>query len=255
MNLLDKTFVIIIISTVTSFTTTVEIGDKPELFATDKLGNFYVYINGELLKYSHEGEKLAHFMDYSFGKIHSIDVSDPLRILLFYKESNLLLILDNKLNQLGGAIHLDQLGYFSIEAVCNSKDNAVWLYDNFNERIIKYGFSSNSETKIIHLSHFKEDTQYKSIIENNNNLFLTSQENVVWEYDLFNESLNQLEVKPLSYPQIIADKIYYHNNECLIKHEIENGRTDTIKIMNINSFEDISYSAGNYYILKSIEKN
>lgn len=253
MHLLDKTFVIIIISTITSFSTTVEIGEKPELFTTDKLGNCYVYVNGELQKFSNEGKRIADFVDYTFGSIHSIDASDPLRILLFYKGSNTLQFLDNKMNQLGESINLDQLGYFSVTALCKSKDNAVWLYDSFNDKIIKYGFNPAGELKVIHLSEFDEEIQFDYLFEDGYNLFFISKKNIIWIYDLFSEVFSKVEIKTSSIPQITAEFIYFHNNKRLIKHEIETGKTDSISINGITNFEDIQYSAGQYYILKYLE--
>ncbi|MGZ5253643.1 MAG: hypothetical protein ACXWV4_04685, partial [Flavitalea sp.] len=55
-------------------------------FYVDNLNNIYlVYNEGRLKKVSPKGDSLAVFNDVrKFGKLSSVDVSNPLKILLYY---------------------------------------------------------------------------------------------------------------------------------------------------------------------------
>ncbi|HUR12081.1 MAG TPA: hypothetical protein VM012_11955, partial [Flavitalea sp.] len=57
-------------------------------FSVDQLGNVYLLLtNGQLKKLSSTGDSLAVFNEVRrYGKVHSIDVSNPLKVLLYYKD-------------------------------------------------------------------------------------------------------------------------------------------------------------------------
>lgn len=99
----------------------IKLDQEPELFTVDKIGNIYVYRQHLLKKYTAEGKLLAQFSNYESGKLHSIDVSDPFRLLLFYRDFNQIAFLDNKLNSVGDPVNLAELGFNSVSTVCKSK--------------------------------------------------------------------------------------------------------------------------------------
>src|SRR5688572_26898835 len=70
-------------------------------FSVDNLGNIYlVYQNGQLRKLRPNGDSLAVFNNVrKFGKLHSLDVSNPLKVLLHFKDFNTVVILDRLLNE------------------------------------------------------------------------------------------------------------------------------------------------------------
>ena len=107
----------------------------------DRLDNVYIYQGGVLEKYNQEGIKEAHFSSSEFGAIASIDVMELMQTVLFFKEFNVVLLLDNKLNRVGSPFYLDKIGFPSIDAVCKSKELGLWFYDNYEQRIILYSFN------------------------------------------------------------------------------------------------------------------
>ena len=65
-------------------------------FSIDNLGNIFIlYQNGQLKKLNPAGDSLAVFNDVRrYGKLFSIDVTNPLKILLYYKDFSTIVILD-----------------------------------------------------------------------------------------------------------------------------------------------------------------
>src|ERR1700761_3292099 len=65
-------------------------------FNTDNLGNIYVITKDNLLeKLDANGDSIAVFNDVRhFGKIWTIDVTNPLKILVFYREFATIVVLD-----------------------------------------------------------------------------------------------------------------------------------------------------------------
>src|SRR5919112_2019992 len=69
-------------------------------FTTDNLGNIYI-INAasHLKKFNDKGDSVSSINDVRrYGKISSIDVTNPLKILVYYKEFARLVVLDRLLN-------------------------------------------------------------------------------------------------------------------------------------------------------------
>src|SRR6267142_1538777 len=69
-------------------------------FNVDNLGNIYVLNkDNRLKKLSSQGDSLAVFNDVRrYGQIASIDVSNPLKILVYYREFTTIIELDRFLN-------------------------------------------------------------------------------------------------------------------------------------------------------------
>jgi hypothetical protein len=108
-------------------------------FEVDKLGNYYLINHiGEIRKYSAEKKILYTFKNLSFGNISCIDVTNPHKILVFYKEFQIILILDNTLT-IVTTIKLDDSQYYSAAGISN--DGNIWLYNSLKNQLSKLSFS------------------------------------------------------------------------------------------------------------------
>ncbi len=105
-------------------------------FTVDNLGNVYLLLtNGRLKKVSDKGDSIAVFNEVRrYGKVQTIDVSNPLKVLLYYKEFGTILVLDRFLN-IRHTIDLRRLGMFQVSVIAQSYDNNIWLYDELDSRI------------------------------------------------------------------------------------------------------------------------
>lgn len=109
-------------------------------FTVDNLGNIYVVSAGnQLKKLTNKGDSVAVFNDVKkYGKLYSIDVTNPLKILLYYKGFATIVMLDRFLN-IQNTIDLRKQNIFSVKAVGQSFDNNVWLYDEQDAKLKKIG--------------------------------------------------------------------------------------------------------------------
>lgn len=107
-------------------------------FDVDNLGNLYVLTSGnQLRKYSPAGDSIGVFNDVvKYGRLRSMDVSNPLRILLFYRDFGTILLLDRMLKPLD-AIDLRRSSMMQVSVVATSYDNQCWVYDEQEARLRK----------------------------------------------------------------------------------------------------------------------
>ncbi len=106
-------------------------------FAVDNLGNILLLdSNNQLKKLTPAGDSVAIFNDVrKYGKVYSIDAGNPLKILLYYRDFGTIVVLDRLLN-IRTTIDLRKQNIFQAKAICQSYDNAVWVYDE-GEAILK----------------------------------------------------------------------------------------------------------------------
>ncbi len=129
-----------------------------QMMTSDKLNNFYALTNtGSLIKFNENGDSVAAYNDVKkFGYPSSIDVSNPLRPLLFYKNFGTVITLDQLLTQ-RNVMQLRKKGIISTAAICNSYDNNIWIFDDRNYKIIKMDENLNTVTETTDLRTMLEE--------------------------------------------------------------------------------------------------
>ena len=107
-------------------------------FAADNFDNLYLLNSSDQLKkINANGDSVAIFNNVrKYGKVAQIDVSNPLRVLLYYKDFSTVVILDRLLN-VRGTIDFRKQDIFQVQAVCLSYDNKIWVYDEFDHKLKK----------------------------------------------------------------------------------------------------------------------
>lgn len=107
-------------------------------FTIDNSGNLYVVINHQQLKkLNRKGDSLAVYNDVKrYGKISSVDATNPFKILVYYQEVSVVVILDRFLS-VKQVIDLRKNNIPQAGLVRLSYDNNIWVYDELNSRIKK----------------------------------------------------------------------------------------------------------------------
>ena len=105
-------------------------------FDVDNLGNIYV-INGDnqLKKLGPRGDSLAVFNDVRrYGRIATVDATNPLKILVYYRDFTTVIELDRFLNIIN-TIDLRTLGILQAKAVGLAYDNNIWVFDELDAKL------------------------------------------------------------------------------------------------------------------------
>jgi hypothetical protein len=109
-------------------------------FTVDILGNMYLlYQNGQLKKLLPNGDSAAVFNNVrKYGKVYSLDVSNPLKVLLYYKDFETVVTLDRFLN-VRSTLDLRQQDLQQVKAVAQSYDNNIWIFDELESKLKRIG--------------------------------------------------------------------------------------------------------------------
>jgi len=96
----------------------------------DVLNNLYLVTAGnQLKKINANGDSVAVFNDVKkYGNPSLIDVTNPLKVLLFYKNYATVVMLDRLLSE-RNSINFRKQNIFRVKAIATSYDNNIWLFD------------------------------------------------------------------------------------------------------------------------------
>ena len=143
-------------------------------FSVDNLGNIYlITANNQIKTLNSNLDSIAIFNDSKlYGDIYSIDVSNPFKVLVYYRDFNTILMLDRQLNN-RNTIDLRQQNLFQVKAIAQSYDNNIWLFDEVDSKLKKIDESGNilQETPDFRLL-FDDSFTPQNIIDMNGLLYL-----------------------------------------------------------------------------------
>jgi|GEM_PF-990906 len=165
------------------------INGKYTQLSIDKLGNIYLLNEkNEIFKYDQNYKLLFKNSFNTKGEISHVDVSNPQKLLVYFSDFQYILFLDNTLSEIKN-LNLEELSYWDIQAVGQSVDNQIWIYDPVNHKLIKIndlGVTQLSSNELF--SDVIEGSTPPRIIARGNNVYLyTDQEIMV--FNIFGELL------------------------------------------------------------------
>ncbi len=107
-------------------------------FTIDNLDNIYlVNNNNQLKKLNSNGDSAGIFNDVrKYGKLYSIDATNPLKLLLYYQNFSTIVVLDRFLN-IRNVINLRKQNIFNVKTIGASYDNNIWVFDEGDGKIKK----------------------------------------------------------------------------------------------------------------------
>ncbi len=111
------------------------------LIGIDNFKTSYYLKDNSLFK-----ETIDHTYTYSnlhLGNIASANIFNPLKINIFYKDFNTVLILDNRLAEIFNIDFNVNQNYKSISHVSTGGDSTIWVYNQDNQQLELFDYKAN----------------------------------------------------------------------------------------------------------------
>ncbi|HHH53934.1 MAG TPA: hypothetical protein ENK91_09770 [Bacteroidetes bacterium] len=181
-------------------------------FTVDKLGFYYETDNlDRIRKFDKDNKLLYSYSNHSFGSIGTIDVSNPHKILVFYFDQQILLLLDNTLSELS-KIELDPSSTYVAAGMSN--DANIWLFDSDKRNLIKIDKNGNNIDESFPLNELNsESISGHKIIENDNYVMIPVDNKIIYLYNNQGFFIRKIILDECINPTIISDKIYYFDKK------------------------------------------
>lgn len=207
-----------------------------KLVEVDNLGNVYLVTpNNQIKKLSTNLDSIAVFNNPALlGNITSIDVSNPFKILVFYKSFSTIVVLDKYLSVLN-TIELQKKNLFTVSAVTTSYDNNIWLFDEANHKIKRIDSEGNVLVETI---DFRLLFKYEKIFtadylkDIEGKLYLYNKDFGFFVFDYYGGLQNKFALKNLTNVQFVNKQVIGFDNDKVIIYNIQNHlkKTNTLSL-------------------------
>jgi len=151
----------------------------------DNFGVLY-YLNNNIF-YKKSDELVISYNNLQLGNVYSINTFSPLKINVFYKDFNTVMILDNRLAEIFRIDFNKQQPFRNITRISTGNDNTIWLFNQDTQQLELYDYKTN-KTRATTLPVVSEVLDLKS---NFNECWLLT-ENYIYKYNYFGSLLLKL---------------------------------------------------------------
>ncbi len=121
-------------------------------FVADKFVGFDNYKNTYFIK-----DRVLHkqgpdgnfrFTDLQLGRINSVDIINPLKVVVFFQDTNTVVLLDNKLSEIE-RINFNNLPQFlNVSSATNAGNNSLWIFNVDTQQLELYNYGSKMQTLV-----------------------------------------------------------------------------------------------------------
>lgn len=189
-----------------------------DFFTVDKIGNIYSIKNNQLTKISETGKIIKIFSGNLHEKITYIDVSDPFKIMLFYKDFNKIIFTDNNLTQIGKEINPDNFGIYEISALCKSGSGGFWIIDAEEKTLCKFNYLFKLEFK---KQLFDIEQDIINIQEFDNKLYIYGKQNLIYIFDMYGTKIIEFSLKVDNNFRIANNKIIFFDKSKSVLNQFD----------------------------------
>ncbi|MFN5439373.1 MAG: hypothetical protein ACK5AB_05630 [Bacteroidota bacterium] len=215
-----------------------------DLLDVDEGGNIYLLTaGGQLKKYNANFDSLSVFNEVRrYGKLYSIHSQNALRTYLYFKNFNVVLILD-RMMQLVQRIDLRKANLFQVNSICPSYDNQLWIFDEQNSKIKKIRLDAtiafeSTDLRLV----FPEKLSPVKIIEHQGYLYLLDPQHGIYVFDYYGGFKERIAVPHIRELQTLGKELLYSTQPGIWKMWTEKNET----IWRINS-EQLSSAQQIYF--------
>lgn len=183
------------------------ISQNAEFMAVDHQGCTYLVHDATLFKYSLDGKFLFSYSDNMMGQISSIDVGNPLKIMIFYKDAGVIRFLNDKLSPIGNDIDLFASGLNTTSLATYSTKNEIILFDENNNDLVILDFYFNVKERIH--NNFSNFHPFMLMDVNEKMIVMQDAEQGIFFFDNFGTFEKTIPLLSPLLAQVIGDDILY----------------------------------------------
>jgi len=205
----------------------------------DPYGNIYAVKETQLSKFSPSGKLMFTFSNHKLGVISSIDVFNPMKIMLFYQDAGKLIFLNEQLALINDPVSLHNADYFTIALASYSAANQIHLYDNANRYLLTLDFNMKeiSKTPI----NFPSFNPTKMIELEEKSLAFHAPEAGIYLFDSFGTYNKLIPIITSNPVEVTSELIYYANNNEVVIYNYKTLNFETQQLPTSNVAQTLLY--------------
>ena len=225
-----------------------------DVWSVDILGNVYSTDDRVINKYDTIGKLKFSQSIKSFGHLKDLQPINPMKVVGFSEEQQIICVLDNTLTLSDECIDLTRfdIGNASLIAVSGQSDK-LWVVDQLNSKLLLLSLNYSSQfQEVKNLQGILNMAEILLVKEVNNELFIADAKGKIYQFDIYGSLLSVYEYIGLK-DILVKDNtlIILTNNQLILRNMLTNEK----KIMNL-PMKDISELelSGNYFYFRAENK-
>lgn len=160
----------------------------PSIVDIDNFGIMYL-INDQVFHKINK-EKDITYSNVQLGNITSADAFNSLKILLFYKNFNTVIILDNRLAEIYKIDFNTIQPYKNVSHISTGSDNTIWIFNTDLQQLELYDYKTNK----IRATTLPVQSNVLDLVSNYNFCWLLT-EDYLYSYNYFGSLVSKIENK------------------------------------------------------------
>ena len=201
------------------------------LMTTDNLGTLYLTKEDQSIeKYDATGKIQKQVNHKVYGKLYSMDATNPFEIYLYYRDMGKVVFTDNQLS-IRGEIDLNtQL--LMPSALARSFDNGLWIFDLSDMELKKFSKNmvlSQHSGNILRVGD-RKSFEIREIEDQETKVYLNNTEAGILVFDNFANYLKTLPFPELEAWQVHQDVLYFKKEGQLHRYDSRFLTTDTLNL-------------------------
>ncbi len=189
-------------------------------FTIDNLDNIYLLSNtNQLKKITPDGDYVVFNDVRKYGKLFSIDATNPLKILLYYKNFSTIVVLDRFLN-IRNTINLRKQNIFKVKTIAASYDNNIWLFDEGDAKLKKIDDNGEVLLETVDFRNlFDTIPSPIQIVDRDRFVYLYDTTKGFYTFDYYGAFKNRLPFLNWSNTEVIANTLYGFSGSSLYQYK------------------------------------
>ena len=213
---------------------------KGNFNTTDLLENVYVVNQQMITKYNGLGVRQSSYNNNNLGNVTYLDASDPMRILVFYRDFNQIVFLDKTLSIIGGPLLLDDMGLERIEIACSSNTGGFWVYNSLTSQLMLVDNTLHIKSKSNSInSIITAGDKANCLIEKNDFIYVSFPATGIIIFDKFGAYYKTVPLLKCSSFQVSGNNIIYFKDNMLHSFNFELSEEKTLEIPQRDNFKDV----------------
>lgn len=220
----------------------------------DALDNIYLITanNNQLKKIKGNGDSVAVFNDVKkYGNPYIIDVSNPLKTLVYYRNYSTVVILDRFL-ALRNSINFREKNIFKVKVLTTSYDNNIRLFDEQDLKLKKIDDDGIVLTESNDFRQIFDTVPSPSvIIEKDNSIYLYDENRGFYIFDYYCSLKNNLPFLHWKHVAVSGNRLMGFISDTLYSYELNSLNLKTYILPSfIKDYADIKAINNRLYLLK-----
>lgn len=228
-----------------------KIDTAAKIATVDNLGNLFVVTpTNELLKFNPKGEFLWNYTNKSYGEIAQLDVTDPLRVILYYPAYQQLVVLNNNLSEIS-KYSFNKNPELQISLIASSNNNGFWAYDQINRELRKltnYFVDDLKSGNIYQRNGF--DMQADFMLTDDQQVYINDAAAGIRIFDRFGNFMKTAVIYPDSGFDVDDKKIYFTQNDRLMCYNYQTFDLQQVALPDTMAFKKASLRFNRLIVLR-----